>query len=81
MLNYASLVVSYMNFFAFNILSLLAKLDKADRAFCFTSGMAALAAVSRLVKAGKMKHTLYLFNTMPTSNLVQYCYSSHINSY
>ncbi|KAJ0566781.1 putative cystathionine beta-lyase [Helianthus annuus] len=32
--------------------SLLAKLDKADRAFCFTSGMAALAAVSRLVKAG-----------------------------
>ncbi|KAI7728070.1 hypothetical protein M8C21_030619, partial [Ambrosia artemisiifolia] len=32
--------------------SLLAKLDKADRAFCFTSGMAALAAVCRLVKAG-----------------------------
>ncbi|KAJ0043014.1 hypothetical protein Pint_18243 [Pistacia integerrima] len=32
--------------------SLLAKLDKADRAFCFTSGMAALAAVSHLVKNG-----------------------------
>ncbi|KAI3694512.1 hypothetical protein L1987_77478 [Smallanthus sonchifolius] len=32
--------------------SLLAKLDKADRAFCFTSGMAALAAVSHLVKTG-----------------------------
>ncbi|MCE5165990.1 hypothetical protein HAX54_013755 [Datura stramonium] len=32
---------------------LLAKLEKADRAFCFTSGMAALAAVTRLVKAGE----------------------------
>ncbi|XP_062099942.1 cystathionine beta-lyase, chloroplastic-like [Humulus lupulus] len=29
--------------------SLLAKLDKADRAFCFTSGMAALSAVAHLV--------------------------------
>ncbi|KAJ9548073.1 hypothetical protein OSB04_020616 [Centaurea solstitialis] len=33
--------------------SLLAKLDKADRAFCFTSGMAALAAVSHLVGNGE----------------------------
>ncbi|KAB1222233.1 Cystathionine beta-lyase, chloroplastic [Morella rubra] len=33
--------------------SLLAKLDKADRAFCFTSGMAALAAVSHLVETGE----------------------------
>lgn len=33
--------------------SLLAKLDKADRAFCFTSGMAALAAVTRLVSNGE----------------------------
>ncbi|KAF5447428.1 hypothetical protein F2P56_032981 [Juglans regia] len=33
--------------------SLLAKLDKADRAFCFTSGMAALAAVSHLVGTGE----------------------------
>ncbi|KAJ0014521.1 hypothetical protein Pint_20078 [Pistacia integerrima] len=33
--------------------SLLAKLDKADRAFCFTSGMAALAAVSHLVENGE----------------------------
>ncbi|XP_035544238.1 cystathionine beta-lyase, chloroplastic-like [Juglans regia] len=33
--------------------SLLAKLDEADRAFCFTSGMAALAAVSRLVGTGE----------------------------
>lgn len=32
--------------------SLLAKLDKADRALCFTSGMAALAAVSHLVGLG-----------------------------
>ncbi|KAJ1382134.1 Pyridoxal phosphate-dependent transferase, major domain, partial [Sesbania bispinosa] len=30
--------------------SMLAKLDKADRAFCFTSGMAALAAVVHLLK-------------------------------
>ncbi|PKI53206.1 hypothetical protein CRG98_026407 [Punica granatum] len=33
--------------------SLLAKLDKADRAFCFTSGMAALAAVTHLLGAGE----------------------------
>uniref|UniRef100_A0A7N0UT12 Cystathionine beta-lyase, chloroplastic n=1 Tax=Kalanchoe fedtschenkoi TaxID=63787 RepID=A0A7N0UT12_KALFE len=33
--------------------SLLAKLDVADRAFCFTSGMAALTAVTRLVGAGE----------------------------
>ncbi|XP_020535767.1 cystathionine beta-lyase, chloroplastic isoform X2 [Jatropha curcas] len=32
--------------------SLLAKLDKADRAFCFTSGMAALAAVTHIVGTG-----------------------------
>ncbi|KAK9125073.1 hypothetical protein Scep_013919 [Stephania cephalantha] len=31
---------------------LLAKLDKADRAFCFTSGMAALAAITDLVGSG-----------------------------
>ncbi|CAK9184031.1 unnamed protein product [Ilex paraguariensis] len=33
--------------------SLLAKLDKADRAFCFTSGMAALAAVTHLLGTGE----------------------------
>ncbi|KAI3667273.1 hypothetical protein L6452_42323 [Arctium lappa] len=33
--------------------SLMAKLDKADQAFCFTSGMAALSAVSHLVKPGE----------------------------
>ncbi|KAJ4969628.1 hypothetical protein NE237_002727 [Protea cynaroides] len=33
--------------------SLLAKLDKADRAFCFTSGMAALSAVTHLVGTGE----------------------------
>ncbi|XP_062112010.1 cystathionine beta-lyase, chloroplastic isoform X2 [Humulus lupulus] len=33
--------------------SLLAKLDKADRAFCFTSGMAALSAVAHLVGTGE----------------------------
>ncbi|XP_077241428.1 cystathionine beta-lyase isoform X4 [Tasmannia lanceolata] len=32
---------------------LLAKLDKADRAFCFTSGMAALTAVANLVGTGE----------------------------
>ncbi|XP_054817995.1 cystathionine beta-lyase, chloroplastic isoform X2 [Prosopis cineraria] len=32
---------------------LLAKLDKADRAFCFSSGMAALNAVSQLVGTGE----------------------------
>uniref|UniRef100_A0A0D9WMG7 Cystathionine beta-lyase, chloroplastic n=1 Tax=Leersia perrieri TaxID=77586 RepID=A0A0D9WMG7_9ORYZ len=33
--------------------SLMAKLEKADQAFCFTSGMAALAAVMHLVKSGQ----------------------------
>ncbi|RZB47747.1 Cystathionine beta-lyase, chloroplastic isoform B [Glycine soja] len=37
----------------FYVLSLLAKLDKADRALCFTSGMAALSAVVRLVGTGE----------------------------
>ncbi|KAL9150817.1 hypothetical protein ABFS82_11G013100 [Erythranthe guttata] len=32
---------------------LLAKLDKADRALCFTSGMAALSAVTHLVRTGE----------------------------
>ncbi|CAN4109195.1 unnamed protein product [Withania somnifera] len=32
---------------------LLVELEKADRAFCFTSGMAALAAVTHLVQAGE----------------------------
>ncbi|KAG9455979.1 hypothetical protein H6P81_000487 [Aristolochia fimbriata] len=32
---------------------LLAKLDNADRAFCFTSGMAALNAVTNLVRIGQ----------------------------
>ncbi|KAL8172183.1 hypothetical protein V2J09_023987 [Rumex salicifolius] len=33
--------------------SLVAKLEKADRALCFTSGMAALAAVTRLIGTGE----------------------------
>ncbi|KAH9294427.1 hypothetical protein KI387_040363, partial [Taxus chinensis] len=33
--------------------ALLAKLEGADRAFCFTSGMAALAAATHLVEAGQ----------------------------
>ncbi|KAG0478548.1 hypothetical protein HPP92_013267 [Vanilla planifolia] len=33
--------------------SLLAKLEKADRAFCFTSGMAALSTVTSLVRSGQ----------------------------
>ncbi|KAI3915050.1 hypothetical protein MKW92_044946, partial [Papaver armeniacum] len=32
---------------------LLAKLDRADRAFCFTTGMAALATVTHLVETGQ----------------------------
>ncbi|KAJ0255430.1 hypothetical protein HA466_0101850 [Hirschfeldia incana] len=32
--------------------SVLANLDKADRSFCFTSGMAALTAVTHLLKTG-----------------------------
>jgi cystathionine beta-lyase len=36
--------------------SLLAKLDKADRAFCFTSGMAALSAVTHLIKNGNFRY-------------------------
>ncbi|KAF7148967.1 hypothetical protein RHSIM_Rhsim03G0041800 [Rhododendron simsii] len=39
--------------FSLENISLLAKLDKADRAFCFTSGMAALAAVAHLVGTGE----------------------------
>lgn len=40
----------------------MAKLDKADRALCFTSGMAALAAVAHLVGTGafQLTHHLYL---------------------
>lgn len=36
------------------VFSLMAKLEKADQAFCFTSGMAALAAVTHLIQAGKL---------------------------
>ena len=32
---------------------LLAKLEGADRAFCFSSGMAALSTVTHLARAGK----------------------------
>uniref|UniRef100_A0A6V7QVA3 cysteine-S-conjugate beta-lyase n=1 Tax=Ananas comosus var. bracteatus TaxID=296719 RepID=A0A6V7QVA3_ANACO len=35
------------------MLSLMAKLEKADQAFCFTSGMAALAAVTHLLETGQ----------------------------
>lgn len=44
------------------IFRLLAELEKADRAFCFTSGMAALAAVTRLLQTGIYKnHTREAF--------------------
>ncbi|CAL5051351.1 unnamed protein product [Urochloa decumbens] len=33
--------------------SIMAKLEKADQAFCFTSGMAALAAVTHLIQSGQ----------------------------
>jgi hypothetical protein len=42
-----------------HIFSLMAKLEKADQAFCFTSGMAALAAVTHLIQSGK--HSAYSF--------------------
>lgn len=42
------------------MISLLAKLEKADRAFCFTSGMAALAAVTHLLEAGSILPHLVL---------------------
>ena len=44
---------------------LLAKLDKADRALCFTSGMAALSAVTHLVGTG-------------TFSFLFVCWSAHI---
>ena len=46
--------VLFWSFKLFVFLShrLLAKLEKADRAFCFTSGMAALSAVANLVGTG-----------------------------
>jgi cystathionine beta-lyase/cystathionine gamma-synthase len=44
-----------------HIFSLMAKLEKADQAFCFTSGMAALAAVTHLLRAGKhLSFPLYI---------------------
>ncbi|WVZ82291.1 hypothetical protein U9M48_029571 [Paspalum notatum var. saurae] len=39
--------------FSSYLFSLMAKLEKADQAFCFTSGMAALAAVTHLLQAGQ----------------------------
>lgn len=42
------------------ILSLLAELDKADRAFCFTSGMAALAAVTHLFGTGALPSSTFI---------------------
>lgn len=45
---------------------LLAKLDKADRALCFTSGMAALSAVTHLVATG----TWYYFLITSNSKIV-----------
>lgn len=32
----------------------MAKLEKADQAFCFTTGMAALAAVTQLLENGTL---------------------------
>lgn len=46
------LFISHSKFFFSIYFSLLARLDKADRAFCFTSGMAALAAVTHLIAPG-----------------------------
>uniref|UniRef100_M8BEM2 cysteine-S-conjugate beta-lyase n=1 Tax=Aegilops tauschii TaxID=37682 RepID=M8BEM2_AEGTA len=37
----------------YHTFSLMAKLEKADQAFCFTSGMASLAAVTHLLQAGQ----------------------------
>lgn len=51
------------------IFSLLAKLDKGDRAFCFTSGMAALTAVTHLVGTGAFHSFCCLFFPYTTSIL------------
>lgn len=53
----------------FYVLSLLAKLDKADRALCFTSGMAALSAVVRLVGTGTFSF-FSVKNSDPSSLLI-----------
>lgn len=54
----------------FVFLSLLAKLDKADRAFCFTSGMAALAAVTHLVSNGSYSFAYFV------SYIFRFCFVS-----
>lgn len=50
--NFVSFRSYFHHFLLFVCRRLLAKLDKADRALCFTSGMAALAAVTHLVGTG-----------------------------
>ena len=46
-----ALCISHSKFFSVYF-SILARLDKADRALCFTSGMAALAVVTHLIAPG-----------------------------
>lgn len=40
----------------------MAKLDKADRSLCFTSGMAALSAVTHLVAPGASLQSFIFFS-------------------
>ncbi|MFS7904138.1 putative cystathionine beta-lyase [Helianthus anomalus] len=45
-------------YYHLHYVSLMAKLDRADHALCFSSGMAALSAVTHLVNPGKVKRLL-----------------------
>jgi cystathionine beta-lyase len=60
---------------------LLAKLEGADRAFCFTTGMSALSTITHLAKAGKL-HLQRVPNKMKLVLLLHtFCYSNktHFN--
>ncbi len=60
---------------------LLAKLEGADRAFCFTSGMSALSTITHLAKAGKL-HPQRVPSKMKLVLLLHtFCYSNktHFN--
>lgn len=51
------------------MISLMAKLEKADQAFCFTSGMAALAAITHLLEAGTFFFFIREFKVKTFRNL------------
>lgn len=49
----------------------MAKLEKADKAMCFTSGMAALTTVTHLVEAGDFLPLCILTFTILHNNLIK----------